>query len=118
MTTRAEDRPQKEGHTYIGNLIGALISRYLINTYYEVKVYFFNNKIISYLKKKRINYYIVENKDMSKLIIFYLSKKELDKTVKVINRLSKKCIIYINEARKYSRILKENNVLQIKDNML
>ena len=34
-----------------GNLIGSLISKHLINIYYEVKVYYFNNKVINYLNK-------------------------------------------------------------------
>ena len=44
-----------------GTLIGSLTSKYLINGFYEIKIYFYNNRIINYLKKMNTKYYIVEN---------------------------------------------------------
>lgn len=101
-----------------GTLLGALISKYLINGYYEVKIYYFNNKVISYLKKLKVRYYIVENRNGNKLLITYFTKKTLLNRISKIHRLSKKCIIYTNEARKYNKIFTENTLLQSENNML
>ena len=101
-----------------GNLIGSLISKYVINIYYEVKVYYFNNKVINYLRKLKVRYYIVENKDRNKLLITYISKKTLNERITKIHKLAKRSIIYTNEARKYKSILTENNFLQTENNML
>ena len=101
-----------------GNLIGSLISKYLINGFYEIKIYYFNNKVISYLKRLKVKYYIVENRNNNKLLITYFTKKSLSKRITKIHKLSKKCIIYTNEARKYKTILNENNFLQRENNML
>lgn len=101
-----------------GTLIGALISKYFINGYYEVKIYYFNNNVISYLKRLRVKYYIVENHNGNKLLITYFNKKNLIRRIERIHKISKKCIIYTNEARKYNKILTENNLLQRENNML
>lgn len=101
-----------------GNLIGSLISKYLINGYYEVKIYNFNNKVINYLKQTNEKYYIVENRNKNKLIILYLNRKNMLRKIDIIHMLSKKCIIYTNEARKYKNIISTNNILQTENNML
>lgn len=94
-----------------GNMIGSLISKYLINIYYEVKIYSYNNKIEDYLNQQKVKYFIVENNLNHKLIITYLDKKSLYKRINDIHKLSKKCIIYINEARKKTRFTNINKTL-------
>lgn len=101
-----------------GTLIGSLISKYLINGYYEIKIYYFNNNVIKYLKKINVRYYIVENRSDNKLLITYFTKKMLKNRISKIHKLSKKCIIYINEARRYKFSLNSNNILQRENNML
>lgn len=101
-----------------GNLIGSLISKYLINGFYEIKIYYFNNKVINYLKKLKVKYYIVENQNNNKLLITYFNKKNLNNRIARIHKLSKKSIIYTNEARKYHNFISENNILQSENNML
>ena len=101
-----------------GNLIGSLISKHLINIYYEVKVYYFNNKVINYLNKINNKYYILENKIHNKIMITYFPKKMIKERLNTIHNLSKKCIIYTNEAKKHHHVFFENNILQRENNML
>ena len=97
-----------------GTLIGSLVSKHLINGFYEIKIYFYNNKVISYLKSINAKYYIVENINGNKLLITYLNKRCLKKKINIIHRLCKRSIIYTSEANKLSK----NNILQSENNML
>lgn len=101
-----------------GNLIGSVISKYLINGYFEVKIYYFNNKVINYLKRLNVKYYIVENNENNKLLITYFSKKVLNTRITKIHKLAKRSIIYTNEAKKYNKFFTSNNFLQRENNVL
>ena len=101
-----------------GTLIGSLISKYLINSYYEIKIYNFNDKVIKYLKRQNVKYYIIKNNSDNKFLITYFLKRGLTQRLIVLHKLSKDCIIYTSEITKNNQLFKCNNLLQTENNML